>query len=156
MQKGQSHKTDLQVQAVLIQKEVSDADGHDPHIVSAHLDIIPHDDNLLEGITDGVQRALFLLLFALGVHRKGGLNIILLASTGRDEVHLKLFFRRFILSVLTELFHKPYVYSVAPDPQLVIDDVLHDVVFFHLPKVQPCSPGRRPSDNPYTFLVSCR
>ncbi len=67
MQKVQSHKMDLQVQVVLIQKEVLDADGHDPHIISAHLDIIPHDDDLLERVTDGVQQALLLLLFALGI-----------------------------------------------------------------------------------------
>ena len=35
---------------MLVQQEVSDTDGHDPHIVSSHLDVIPHDDDFLEGI----------------------------------------------------------------------------------------------------------
>ena len=54
MQKTQSYKTDLQIQAILIQQKVTDADGHDSHIVSAHLDIVPHDDDLFEGVADGV------------------------------------------------------------------------------------------------------
>lgn len=105
----------LQAQTVLIQKKITDADGHDPHIISAYLDVIPHDDDFLEGVTDGVERAFLLLLFALGIHSKGRLNIILFTAAGYDEVHLKLLFRRFVLAVLAELFHKPHIYVIAPD-----------------------------------------
>lgn len=63
------------------------------------------------------------------------LNIILLAALVSDEVNFKLLQLALTVDCFFTL-HNADVDRIAAHFQLIEDDVLHNVVFFHLPKIE--------------------
>ena len=135
------------IKAVLIEQKVRYADGDDAVFVSSYSDVVFDNNNFFEAVADIQKRSLFLLFFLCRRHRERRLDIILFAPLCRDEIHLETLFDRLSVLVLAVNIDKPEVHIVAAISQFVVDDVLHQVILFRLPKIEPCIP------QPYVFKI---
>ena len=98
------------------------------------LDNVFNDDNPLKPVRQVHQGFLLLLAFFGGRYFKGGLNVESLAPFVCHKVDFVIL--PFWLALDFDLpFHDPHIHAVAPVTQFVVYDVLHHMIFFHLPKI---------------------
>ena len=121
-----------QLQTVRIEQEIQHVDGQDSVLVTPDRRVVARDDNLLERVAHVFERAyLFrpLLLVGYGERR---LDVVPSASEVRHEVNLDLL----VVGFRVPQVNHADVNVVTAYPELVVDDVLHQVRLLELPEIQ--------------------
>ena len=101
-------------------------------------DPVPDNDYLFERVCHTVQRVSFLQALLFIGNGKRRLHIIFLAAFTCNKVYFEPGADALSGFVPVILFHNAHINVEITILQLVVNDVLHDVVFLLLAEIQPC------------------
>ena len=99
-------------------------------------DIVLHHHDLLKGVPHAVEGVYFLCSLFLVRHGQGRLDIIPAAPLVCHKVDLQLRTLALFLFVLVTVLHHAHIHVELTAQQLIINNVLHNVVFFLLAEIQ--------------------
>ena len=93
--------------AIRHQKKIQQPHCHNAVFVAADFDIVPDENDFLEGIIEPQERAFLLGFLFRRTHGKGGLDIIAFAPGICDKINLKLLARHFSVLLLSRISTTP-------------------------------------------------
>lgn len=128
----------LHFQTIIVKQKFLYPNHNIPFIISSGFNTFFHHNNFFERVISFFERTGFLLPFFFIGNIVCRLNIVTLTALVRHKINLNLFAYIFAAFCFFSEFNNAYINTVTPVSEFVINDILHQMSFFYLPKIKPC------------------
>ena len=95
--------------------------------------VFAQDKDFLERVVDALEGCQFVLALLITGQGIGGLDVITFVAFVSHKIHLQLL----ALGSSTGLYHTN-INTISTAPQLIVDNILHDMGFLHLTEIKQC------------------
>ena len=126
----------LNIQTIIVKQKFLYSNHNIPFIISSWFNTFFHHNNFFERVISFFKRTSFLLPFFFIGNIVCGLNIITFTAFVCYKINLNLYI--FAAFCFFSEFNNTYINTLTPVSEFVINDILHQMSFFYLPKIKPC------------------